>query len=123
MQKDDSQPKVHNSFLNKQELEEAARPKKSTKHRVDVDEYQGFKDSVPVWVAVQCSFVEMARERQPRGAGLGDRQPVEQIETQAMLLAMQIIMITTISFSIMAFTCVSPGDWAGWGTAGGPVIG
>lgn len=25
--------------------------------------------------------------------------------------------------SILVLTCVSPGDWAGWGTEGGPVIG
>lgn len=33
-----------------------------------------------VWVVVQCSFVEMAQERQPRKAGLGDRQPVSVLE-------------------------------------------
>lgn len=72
---------------------------------------------------VQCSFVEMAREKQQREADLGDRQPVEQMETKILLNVTHIIHITTIGFPDSAFTCVSPGDWAGWGTAGGPVIG
>lgn len=72
---------------------------------------------------MQCSFVEMARERQPREAGLGDRHPGKEIETRTMLNMTQMIHIIFVSFSKFTFTCVSPGDWAGWGTAGGPVIG
>lgn len=72
---------------------------------------------------VQCSFVEMAREKQQREADLGDRQPAEQMETLIMLKETHIIPIKTISLPDSSFTCVSPGDWAGWGTAGGPVIG
>ncbi len=72
---------------------------------------------------MQCSFVEMAREKQQREADLGDRQPVEQIETPILLNETQISLIMIAGFADSAFTCVSPGDWAGWGTAGGPVIG
>lgn len=38
------------------------------------------KDGVPVWVAVQCSFVETGQGKQQRKAGLGHRQPAQDIE-------------------------------------------
>lgn len=72
---------------------------------------------------MQCSFVEMARKNQQRKVDLGDRQPVEQMKTLILLNETQICLIMIAGFADSAFTCVSPGDWAGWGTAGGPVIG
>ncbi len=72
---------------------------------------------------MQCSFVEMARKKQQREAEVGDRQPVEQMETLILLNKTQKCLIMIAGFADSAFTCVSPGDWAGWGMAGGPVIG